>query len=43
MPLPARTQTVFRVQCNDTKLQHGRIIEPVPSLYYDKQLVGAKC
>ena len=40
--LPARTQTVFRVQCKDTKLQHG-IIEPVPSLHSDEQLVGAKC
>ena len=40
--LPARTQTVFRVQCKDTKLQHG-IIAPVPSLHSDEQLVGAKC
>ena len=40
--LPARTQTVLPVQCSNVKTQYG-IIEPVPSLHSDEQLVGAKC
>lgn len=40
--LPAKTQTIFRVQCTEAKLKDG-IIEPVPSLYSEEQLVGAKC
>ena len=40
--LPARTQTLLPVQCGNTSAPYG-IIEPVPSLYSDEQLLGAKC
>ena len=40
--LPARTQTVLPVKCKNVKARYG-IIEPVPSLHTDEQLVGAKC